>query len=349
MQRRGPVLKHLARQFAFLGATSIGGPAAHIAMMRRRFVERDGDVTDAEFGQLVGACSLVPGPNSTELAMALGARRAGWRGLLVSGVSFIVPAAVIVAVIAASYERVVSSSAIDVAREWLVPIVAALVVRALVTLRRVAVSGPRDFAVALYAIAAAALGVPELIVIAIGGLVVALLGRPGRMIGVLLPLWAPWSPSLLNVFLVFLKIGSVIYGSGYVLLAFLDADVVGRGWISERVLVDAVAVGQITPGPVFTTATFIGWQVRGGWGAAVATAGIFVPSFVFAGLIPRIVALANRYPVINDFLRGVTTSSLAVMVVVLWRLGDTTLRSVPSVGVFLATGLFLLWRERRPQ
>lgn len=347
MQRRRQVLVHLARQFAFLGATSIGGPAAHIAMMRRRFVERDGELTDAEFGQLVGACSLVPGPNSTELAMTLGARRAGTAGLFVAGLSFIVPAAFIVALVAAGYERAVTSGVIDAARQWLVPVVAALIVRALISLRKVAVSGPRDLAIAMYAIAASFLGVPELLVIAVAGVIVAVLARPTRGVGVLVPLWAPWSPSLVAVFLVFVKIGSVIYGSGYVLLAFLEADVVGRGWVSERVLIDAVAVGQITPGPVFTTATFIGWQLRGGWGAAVATAGIFLPSFIFAGLIPRIVALAARRPVVHDFLRGVTTASLAVMVVVLWRLGDTTLRTPQSAAVFLVTGAFLLWRERR--
>ena len=347
MQRRGQVLAHLARQFAFLGATSIGGPAAHIAMMRRRFVERDGELTDDEFGRLVGACSLVPGPNSTELAMALGARRGGAPGLLVSGISFVLPAAVIVALVAAAYERAVTSDVIDVARRWLVPVVAALIVRALVSLRTVAVANPRDLGVALYAIAASALGVPELLVIAVAGVIVAVLSRPTGGAAVLVPLWAPWSPSLVNVFLVFLKLGSVIYGSGYVLLAFLETDVVGRGWVSERVLVDAVAVGQITPGPVFTTATFIGWQLRGAWGAVAATAGIFLPSFVFAGLIPRIVALADRRPVVHDFLRGVTTASLAVMVVVLWRLGDTTLRAPQSVAVFVATGAFLLWRERR--
>jgi len=347
MKERSRVLVHLARQFAFLGATSIGGPAAHIAMMRRRFVRRDAELSDEEFGQLVGACSLVPGPNSTELAMALGARRAGVAGLFVAGVSFIFPAAVIVGVVAMAYERAVTSEVIDIARQWLVPVVAALIVRALISLRSVAIAGPRDLAVALFAIASSALGVPELLVIFVAGIFVAILARPIGGVGVLVPLWAPWSPSLVAVFLVFLKIGSVIYGSGYVLLAFLESDVVGRGWVSERVLIDAVAVGQITPGPVFTTATFIGWQLRGWWGAVAATAGIFVPSFVFAGLIPRIVDLARRRAVVRDFLRGVTTASLAIMVVVLWRLGDTTLQSPQSVAVFVATGAVLLWSELR--
>jgi len=345
-------LVQVIRTFGWLGIVGIGGPAAHIAMMRSRVVQRDGWVSEDDFARMVGACAMVPGPNSTELAMALGGRRAGWRGLLVGGVSFIVPAFVIVCAIAFLYEDVLSSTVIAEARRWLVPIVAAIVLDALWSLRTTAVRDRRDALIVVVAlIAAVVLGMPELLVLVLVGVLgVALRARLApRRAGVwLAPLVAATvTPSLTKIFLVFLQIGSVIYGSGYVLLVFLESEVVNRGWISTEVLFDAISVGQFTPGPVFTTATFIGWHIAGVGGALVATIGIFGPSFVFAAFVDKVVSLADRSTAVAAFLRAVSSGSIALMAVVMWRLADEAFIDWLAVLTFVAAFLVVRLRPLR--
>ena len=341
--------------FGWLGMIGVGGPAAHIAMMRRRVVQRDAWVSDDDFVRLVGACSLVPGPNSTELAMALGARRAGWRGLLLGGVSFIVPAVVIVCFFSWLYEDVLTSGAIADLRRWLVPVVAAIVLDALWTLRTTAVRDARDGVVVVATLAGAVLGLPELLVLLVVGGASMLLRTPPRVMGVsmIIPSVAVVVPSLSKLFLVFLQIGSVIYGSGYVLLVFLDSEVVARGWITSEVLLDAISVGQFTPGPVFTTATFIGWHIGGAMGALVATLGIFGPSFLFATFIERVVDVSKRSRAFAALLRGVSSGSIALMVVVMWRLADEALTDwwagVVFIAVFSALRAQALRRRRIAQ
>ncbi|MFZ9109738.1 MAG: chromate efflux transporter, partial [Ilumatobacteraceae bacterium] len=355
--RRGARMIELVRLFAWLGIIGVGGPAAHIAMMRRHVVERKCWMSEDDFTRLVGACALVPGPNSTEMAMALGSRRAGWRGLVASGVAFIVPAFAIVCVIAFLYEDVLTSALIADARRLVVPIVAAIVLDALWSLRRVAVRDRLDVLTVLIALASAVLGVPELLVLLAVGMASLLLRatETSTQLGVLgVPLVVPFTtqlvvPSLAKLFLVFLQIGSVIYGSGYVLLVFLDSEVVERGWITSEVLLDAISVGQFTPGPVFTTATFIGWHIAGIAGAAVATLGIFGPSFVFAGLIDRVVALSQRSRTFSAFLRGVSSGSIALMAIVMWRLAGEAFvdgRSMDRVAVAAFVVVFALIRGR---
>jgi chromate transporter len=344
-----PRLLEVAQLFAWLGVIGIGGPAAHIAMMRRRVVANRSWVSEDEFAQMVGACALVPGPNSTEMAMAIGARRAGWRGLVVSGVSFIVPAFVIVCAVVWMYEDVLTSSTIANIRRWVVPIVVAIVLHALWSLRTTAARDKRDVFVVVLALAGAAVGIPELLVLLIVGVASVLLRLAPRSLGVVmaLPAVALVSPSLVKIFLVFLQIGSVIYGSGYVLLVFLDSEVVGRGWITEQVLLDAISVGQFTPGPVFTTATFIGWHLDGFAGAVVATLGIFAPSFVFAALIGRVVVWSQQHPAFGAFLRGVSSGSIALMAVVLWRLANEAFSDWLAVVTFGVALVVLLWRSIR--
>ena len=327
-------------------------------MMRTRVVQQRGWVSDDEFARMVGACALVPGPNSTEMAMALGAKRAGWRGLVTGGVSFIVPAFLIVCAIGWVYEDVLTSATIADIRRWVVPVVAALVLDALWKLRTTAVRDIRDAVIAMLALVGAVVGVPELLVLAIVGAgSVALRARPATRTtnSFLAPLvvasTVTLSVPLWQIFLVFLQIGSVIYGSGYVLLVFLDAEVVGRGWISSDVLLDAISVGQFTPGPVFTTATFIGWHLAGLAGAAVATLGIFGPSFVFAGLVDRVVQWSQRSKLFGAFLRGVSTGSIALMVVVLIRLADEAFVDWLAVAMFALSLAVIVgmprWREAR--
>ena len=345
-QRR---LLEVARLFAWLGVIGIGGPAAHIAMMRRRVVTNRSWVSEDEFAQMVGACALVPGPNSTEMAMAIGARRAGWRGLVVGGVSFIVPAFVIVCAVVWMYEDVLTSSTIADIRRWVVPVVVAIVLHALWSLRTTAARDKRDVIVVVLALTGAVVGIPELLVLLIVGVASVLLRLAPRSLGVVmaLPAVALMSPSLVKIFLVFLQIGSVIYGSGYVLLVFLDSEVVGRGWMSEQVLLDAISVGQFTPGPVFTTATFIGWHLDGFAGAAVATLGIFAPSFVFAALIGRVVVWSQQHQAFGAFLRGVSSGSIALMAVVLWQLANEAFTDWLAAVTFGVALVVLLWRSIR--
>jgi len=340
----------VVRLFAWLGIIGIGGPAAHIAMMRRRVVQRDAWVSEDDFARMVGACALVPGPNSTEMAMALGARRAGWRGLLAGGVSFIVPAFVIVCAVAWLYEDILTSGVIADVRRWVVPVVAAIVLDALWSLRTTAVRDWRDVVVVVAALLGAVVGVPELLVLAlVGAAAVALRARPKLHTGSFgfTAVFLALAPSLSKIFLVFLQIGSVIYGSGYVLLVFLESEVVNRGWITPEVLLDAISVGQFTPGPVFTTATFIGWHLSGFAGAALATLGIFAPSFVFAAFVDRVVGWSQRSSVFAAFLRGVSSGSIALMAVVMWRLADEAFVDAWAIIVFIAALVVLRTRATR--
>jgi chromate transporter len=354
-------LFELLKLFGWLGIVGVGGPAAHIAMMRKRVVVQRGWVSDDEFIRMVGACALVPGPNSTEMAMALGARRAGWRGLLVSGASFIFPAFLIVCLIGWVYEHVLSSSMIADTRRWLVPVVAAIVLDALWKLRTSAVRDRSDVVVVMLALVGAALGIAELaVLLVVGAASIVLRSRrasaPGSRTSLsplpvvlasvagtastVVPLW--------KIFLVFLQIGSVIYGSGYVLLVFLESEVVARGWISTGVLLDAISVGQFTPGPVFTTATFIGWNIAGFAGAVLATLGVFGPSFVFAGFVDRVVSWSRRSHVFSAFLRGVSSGSIALMVVVLVRLADEAFVDWMAVATFAVSfGVILVFPRLR--
>ena len=328
-------LRDLVKLFVRLGVTSFGGPAAHIAMMRDEVVRRRAWITDDEFARLVGATNLIPGPNSTELAMHLGARRAGGRGLVVAGLSFIVPAVVIVSVIAWLYAEHGTDPLVFDIRYGVLPVIIAVIAQAVWGLTRSSVKNIGAAATAGAALAAYLRGVHELIVLLALGLVwaavvVARNPRPPRMTtlapSALLFAVANNNPTLLRLFLIFLEVGSVLYGSGYVLVAFLDSRLVtDHGYLTAQQLLDAVAVGQITPGPVFTTATFIGWQILGVAGAALATIGIFGPSFVFVALLDRFMRWIEARPAARAFLTGVTMGSLGLMAGVLVRLADDAL------------------------
>ncbi len=325
-------LRELALLFLKLGTTAFGGPAAHIAMMEEEVVRRRGWLTRQEFLDYLGATNLIPGPNSTEMAIHVGFTRASTPGLLVAGACFIVPAALMVAAIAWAYVRFGSLPAADGLLYGVKPVVIAVVLQALWGLGRTAIKSRGLAVLAVLAAAASALGADELTVLAAAAaLAIAARWSAARhatigagVLGPLIPLsmagTAPFSLGLL--FLVFLKIGAVLFGSGYVLLAFLRTDLVDRlHWITLRQLLDAVAVGQVTPGPVFTTATFVGYLVDGGSGALVATLGIFLPAFVFVAASGRLVPRLRRSPVAGAALDGVNVAALALMAVVTWQLG----------------------------
>ena len=331
--RDGGELRDLALLFTKLGFVAFGGPAAHIAMMRNEVVERRSWMSEQEFLDLMGATNLIPGPNSTELAIHIGRVRAGWSGLMVAGTCFIVPAMFIVLAFAWAYARYGSTPEVQNLLYGIVPVVIAVIVQALWGLLKTAFKGPLTAVAAVAALVLYLLGIPEIPLLAGGALAVMLVDgvrhRWGRETAAFSPLGVPLgllavpsaSTGLIALFLSFLKIGSVLFGSGYVLLAFLRSEFVGPGMLTQRQLVDAVAVGQLTPGPVFTTATFIGYLLGGVPGAIVATGGIFLPAFVFVILTGPIIPRLRSSPIMSSFLDGVNAVSLALMAGVTWYLG----------------------------
>jgi len=352
-------LGELAGLFLRLGATAFGGPAAHIAMMEDEVVRRRRWLSREEFLDLLGATNLIPGPNSTEMAIHVGHRRAGWRGLVVAGLCFVLPATAIVWALAWAYVRFGRLPEAAGLLYGVKPVIIAVVLQALWSLGRSAIK-TRGLAVAALASAAlSAAGVNELALLFGAGVVVALGRRllPGP--GTAAALFLPPLPSLglaalataqpfqlSTLFLVFLKVGAVLFGSGYVLLAFLRSEFVVRlGWLTEAQLLDSVAVGQITPGPVFTTATFVGYVLHGHVGAAAATVGIFLPAFFFVAASGPLVPRLRRSPAAAAFLDGVNVASLALMAVVTWQLGSSAVRDLPTA-VLAAGSAVLLLRYR---
>lgn len=345
--------------FLKLGLTAFGGPVAHIALMREETVRRRKWLDDQRFLDLLGATNLIPGPNSTEMAIHLGYLRAGWPGLILGGVCFIVPAMLIVLGLAVIYVAYGSAPAAIWLLYGIKPVVLAVVLQALWGLSRTAVKGPLTGAVGATVLVLALLGLHELLLLLLGGLAVMLVVNVRRLrrtvaalalpLPALLPAalagLAPAAAgfSLLALFLVFLKVGAVLYGSGYVLLAFLHADLVERlGWLSDRQLLDAIAIGQFTPGPVFTTATFIGYLLGGVPGALLATLGIFLPSFVFVALSYPLVPRLRASPWAGALLDGVNVASLGLMAAVTLQLGRAALVDPLTVGLALLSLLALV-------
>jgi chromate transporter len=334
----------LAWAFLRLGTTAFGGPAAHVAMMEDEFVRRREWLTRQEFLDLVGAASLIPGPSSTEVAIYVGYRRAGWRGLLLAGACFILPAAVMVTLLAALYEHSGKLPAVGAALYAVKAVIIAVVVQALVGFARTAIKGPALLVLGLAAAAACFAGLPPLAVLAAAG-VLAMAARAASRAGdrAILPVTAA---SMAKVFALFLKIGSIVFGSGYVLLAFLRDDLVTRThWLTEGQLVDAVAVGQVTPGPVFTTATFVGYLLGGVPGAIAATVGIFLPSFVLVAASGPLIPRLRRSPWAGAFLDGVNVASLALMAVVTVQLARAAIvDGITAALAVVAAVLLLRWR-----
>lgn len=362
-------LVELARLFLRLGSTAFGGPAAHIAMLEDEVVRRRGWLTREKFLDLLGATNLIPGPNSTEMAIHVGYDRGGWAGLLIAGVCFIVPATLIVLAIAWAYVHFGQLPQAGGILYGVKPVVLAVIIRALWGLGRTAVKSTFLGVIALLAAALNFGGLNELLVLLGGGVLVAIRRTLApdwrehlRALAVLLlvaaiflalillaPYWrsaARIEFSLPALFLYFLKVGSVLYGSGYVLLAFLQADLVGHWqWLTSGQLLDATAVGQLTPGPVFTTATFIGYLLDGAQGALIATAGIFLPAFFFVAVSGPLIPKLRRSTVAGAFLDGLNVASLALMAVVTWILGIASVIDLPSACLALSSA-FLLFKFR---
>jgi chromate transporter len=353
MQSPSRNLWEVAGLFFRLGVTAFGGPAAHIGLMHDEVVKRRQWLNDEQFLDLLGATNLIPGPNSTEMAIHLGFLRAGWPGLVVGGACFILPAMFLVMGLAWVYVRFGATAQ----AVWLLygvkPVIIAIIIQALFSLGGKAI---RNIPIAVLSIAVLIfyfMGVNEIALLFGGGFLAMVAANLDRLkntpvkplilpilgMGAAVAASAPFNLPIL--FLTFLKIGSVLYGSGYVLLAFLRSDFVLRlGWLTDHQLIDAVAVGQVTPGPVFTTATFIGYLLGGVPGALLATLGIFLPSFFFVALTNPLIPKIRNSPWAAGFLDGVNASALALMAAVTLQLGRASL--VDPLTIAIGVGALLL-------
>lgn len=353
-------LKEVALLFLKLGAFSFGGPAVYIALMHHETVQRRRWIDEQRFLDLVGATNLIPGPNATEMAIHLGLLRAGWRGLIVGGILFVLPGMAATLLVAWAYVTYGSIPEVGWVLYGVKPVVIGIIIEALWSLGRKAVKGLTTAAVGIGVVALYLLGFNE-IALLFGGAAVVLLVYSGRrflkhgLAAVIpipllfrIPLTAVYSGvapfNLTTIFLSFLKIGSVLFGSGYVLLAFLRSEFVERlGWLTNQQVLDAVVAGQITPGPVFSSAAFVGYVV-GGWPSALlATLGIFLPSFLFVGLLSRILPFVRKSPWAGVFLDGVNVASLGLMAGVTFQLGQAAIMDI-FTGVLLLATLFVIFR-----
>ena len=358
--------REVAALFLRMGITAFGGPAAHIAMFRDEIVTRRKWVSDSEFLDLLAATNLIPGPNSTEMAIHLSYVRAGWRGLIAGGVAFILPAFLLVLAIASLYVRYGTTPAAEALLYGIEPVIIAVILQAVWGLSRTAIKNWLLGVVAVAAFGLYFLNINELLLLFGGGILVMLVVNGWRIVKqrrditmsilFLLPAGAGFRSLVITrlaqeavpvtlgtLFLTFLKIGSVLYGSGYVLVAFLQTEFVERlGWVTSGQLLDAVAIGQFTPGPVFTTATFIGYLVAGVPGAVVATIGIFLPSFVFVAITSPFIPRLRQSPWLAALLDGIVAASLGLMAAVTVDLARNSIVDIPTALLAIAAAVLLI-------
>ncbi len=374
---KNPILKELAHVFLKLGSIAFGGPVAHIAMMEEEIVRRRKWITREYFLDLVGATNLIPGPNSTEMAIHIGYIRAGWSGLAVAGISFILPAVLITAAFAWAYVKFGSLPKIIPFFYGIKPAVLAVIFFAIWRLGRTAVKSWRLLVIGLFVTLASLLKMNEVAVLLLGAvfgmfwlrlpprggtpLVLGTTAGVSAAIGTILHnVRISWGAvammavgfseqigfSLLKLGLFFLKVGAVLFGSGYVLVAFLEGGLVhDYGWLSQQQLLDAIAIGQFTPGPVLSAATFIGYVISGVLGAVVSTVAIFLPSFFFVAALNPIVPRLRQSPWASAFLDAANISSVALMLAVIVKLGQTTLTGFPAWLITMAAlGVSFRWK-----
>jgi len=351
----------LALLYLRLGTTAFGGPAAHIAMMDDEIVRRRNWLSREEFLDYLGLVNLIPGPSSTEMAIQIGYRLAGAAGLVIAGVCFILPAAFLVLGLAWTYVRYGALPQVGGVLYGIKAVVIAIVFQAIWNLSKTAVKSTRLAIIGALAIVGSALGLNVLIVLFGAGILSIITAMPkapadislskaslGFVPRLLAGKWVIVAVTaipfgLLPLFFFFFKVGATLFGSGYVLLAYLRTDLVLRlHWLTDKQLLDAIAVGQVTPGPVFTTATFIGYLLGGVPGAVVATFGIFVPSFFFVALFGRLVRRMRQSKSFGSFLDGVNVGALALMVVVTWYLGRAALVDKTTIALAILSGIALI-------
>lgn len=346
-------MKEIALVFFKLGLIAFGGPAAHIAMMEDEVVNKRKWMTQQHFLDLVGATNLIPGPNSTEMALHCGHERAGLAGLLVAGVAFIFPAVVLTGLLAHLYIEYGSVPKVEPFLYGIKPAVIAIIISAILKLGRKALKNIQLGVLGFSVILASLFGLNEIAAILGAGIIGMIIFAFEKKIKlrtfhslypvILIPAAAPVieNVSTEKLFVIFLKVGAVLFGSGYVLIAYLDGELISKlGWLTKAQLLDAIAIGQFTPGPVLSTATFIGYQIQGIWGAVAATFGIFLPSFLFVLLLNPLVPKLRKSALAAGFLDSVNIGAVGIMIVVTIKLGNATLVDWRSwIIAILATGV----------
>ncbi len=349
-------LKELAKVFLKLGVIGFGGPAAHIAMMQDEVVTKRKWLTDENFLDLLGATNLIPGPNSTEMAIHIGHERAGWKGLLVSGLSFILPAVFIVGFFAWLYKEYGQLPSVQPFIYGIKPAIIAIILGAVFPLAKKSVKSWQLGVLGLIVLVLSLLEVNEIFLMFGAGFLFLffkyLKNKKDNNLNGIVPLTflqiaatTVSSVSNLNLFWIFLKIGAILYGSGYVLFAFLDTELVATGLLTREQLIDAIAVGQFTPGPVFTSVTFIGYQINGISGAIVSTLAIFLPSFVFVALLNPLVKKMRNSKLFSAFLDAVNVASVAIIVAICIIMGRETITDWRTILIAILS-IFVVFRYK---
>ncbi|MCE3282677.1 MAG: chromate transport protein [Chitinophagaceae bacterium] len=350
MKARNSRLREIAVLFTKLGIIGFGGPVVHIAMMEGEVVKKRKWMSQQHFLDLVGATNLIPGPNSTEMTMHCGQERAGWKGLIVAGVCFILPAVLITLAFAWAYDRYGALPNAERFIYGIKPAIIAVVASAAISLGKKALKSTFLGILGVISAVLVLLGANEILVLfgagAIGILFYSLQKQDRSLNGFLPFPFLYVDVSSWNIFWIFLKVGSILYGSGYVLFGFLDAELVGRGLISKNELADAIAVGQFTPGPVFSAATFIGYQVGGFNGAILATVGIFLPSFLFVGLLNPLIPRLRKSPVMSAFLDAVNITSVAIILAVLVEMSRVMITDWRTIVIALVSFIVLFYFKK---
>ncbi|MEQ7800179.1 chromate efflux transporter [Pedobacter sp. ASV1-7] len=342
MEAKQQRLKELAKLFFKLGCVGFGGPAVHIAMMEEEVVRKRKWFSTAYFLDLVSATNLIPGPNSTEMTMHIGNERAGWKGLLIAGICFILPAVIITTVFAWAYQEYGKLPEVSPFLYGIKPAIIAVIVSMMISLGKKALKTVELGIIGLIAAALAIYGLNEIYILFGGGLagiLIHLIMSPRQSLNSIIPLallqagiWSSDKPDW-KLFWIFLKIGAILYGSGYVLFAFLDTELVKTGLLSKQELIDAIAVGQFTPGPVFSSATFIGWQIAGLPGAIAATIGIFLPSFIFVSFLNPLIPKLRKSKIMSVFLDTVNVTSISIILAICVEMTQASITNWRTVSI----------------
>ncbi|MBC8757103.1 chromate efflux transporter [Kordia sp. YSTF-M3] len=351
-------LKEVATVFLKLGMFAFGGPAAHIAMMEDEVVSKRKWMTREHFLDLMGATNLIPGPNSTEMTMHCGHERAGWKGLFVAGISFIFPAVVFTTILAYLYVSYGKLPQIEPFLYGIKPAVIAIILSAIYKLGNKALKNWQLAVIGMATVIASVCGINEITIILLGGFIGLIwLGVPkmsDKKLNVFAPAFLISSGIALTktvtnakLFFVFLKVGAILFGSGYVLVAYLDAELVEKlGWLTKSELLDAIAIGQFTPGPVLSTASFVGYQINGIWGALVATLGIFLPSFIFVLVLNPIVPKLRKSKLASGFLDAVNISAVGIMIGVTYHLSEEILINWQSITIAIISMVLVFYYKK---
>ena len=345
-------LKQVAAVFFKLGLFAFGGPAAHIAMMEHEVVTKRAWMTREHYLDLIGATNLIPGPNSTEMTMHCGFQRAGKKGLFIAGISFIFPAVFITAILGYLYVLYGALPQVQPFIKGIQPAVIVIIASAVIKLGKKAVKNWELALLGTLFLAASLLGFDQVLVLFAGGLLgmcyflikskmqsTTLAIAPLFMVFIVSEIGTKLSS--VGIFLKFLKVGSILYGSGYVLFAYLDTELVTTALLSQTQLIEAIGIGQFTPGPVLSTATFIGYQLGGFWGAIAATAGIFMPSFLFVWLLNPLIPKMRKSKVLGYFLDSINVAAVAIMLAVLITMSKQTLVDWQATLIAVVSGVLI--------